>query len=285
MKKIKESKMIYESIKIPENLEYKVNNALRINKNKSRFYINRVVTVCSSVCLLFILLLNVNPSFANAVNDIPVIGKITSIFTISEYFKEDDSEIINVKEPAIITNNKDAEEKINNIIANKIKELEKESELSVDEIKKEIDYTDRRGSIYPKVNVRIDYEIKYNQNNILSFVLIKEEGINTTSKDLYTYNFNLETGNEITLEELLGNNYEDTINKEIRNQIAEREEKDKNQLFFNENDNIDNYFKGISKDQNFYINENKNPVVVFNKYEIAPGYMGIQEFEIKDEEK
>lgn len=285
MKKIKESKMIYESIKIPENLEYKVNNALRINKNKSRFYINRVVTVCSSVCLLFILLLNVNPSFANTVNDIPVIGKITSIFTIREYFKEDDSEIINVKEPAIITNNKDVEEKINNIIANKIKELEKESELSVDEIKKKIDYKDRRGSIYPKVNVRIDYEIKYNQNNILSFVLIKEEGINTTSKDLYTYNFNLETGNEITLEELLGNNYEDTINKEIRNQIAEREEKDKNQLFFNENDNIDNYFKGISKDQNFYINENKNPVVVFNKYEIAPGYMGIQEFEIKDEEK
>lgn len=285
MKKIKESKMIYESIKIPENLEYKVNNALRINKNKSRFYINRVVTVCSSVCLLFILLLNVNPSFANTVNDIPVIGKITSIFTIREYFKEDDSEIINVKEPAIITNNKDVEEKINNIIANKIKDLEKESELSVDEIKKEIDYTDRKGSIYPKVNVRIDYEIKYNQNNILSFVLIKEEGINTTSKDLYTYNFNLESGNEITLEELLGNNYEDTINKEIRNQIAEREEKDKNQLFFNENDNIDNYFKGISKDQNFYINENKNPVVVFNKYEIAPGYMGIQEFEIKDEEK
>ena len=283
MKKIKESKMIYESIKIPENLEYKVNNALRTNK--SRFYINKVVTVCSSVCLLFILLLNVNPSFANAVNGIPVIGKITSIFTIREYFKEDDTEIINVKEPAIITNNKDVEEKINNIIANKIKDLEKESELSVDEIKKEIDYTDRKGSIYPKVNVRIDYEIKYNQNNILSFVLIKEEGINTTSKDLYTYNFNLETGNEITLEELLGKNYEEIINKEIKNQIAEREAKDKNQLFFNKNDNIDNYFKGISKNQNFYINENENPVVVFNKYEIAPGYMGIQEFEIKDEEK
>ena len=275
--------MIYESIKIPENLEYKVNNALRTNK--SRFYINKVVTVCSSVCLLFILLLNVNPSFANAVNGIPVIGKITSIFTIREYFKEDDTEIINVKEPAIITNNKDVEEKINNIIANKIKDLEKESELSVDEIKKEIDYTDRKGSIYSKVNVRIDYEIKYNQNNILSFVLIKEEGINTTSKDLYTYNFNLETGNEITLEDLLGNNYEEIINKEIKNQIAEREAKDKNQLFFNKNDNIDNYFKGISKNQNFYINENENPVVVFNKYEIAPGYMGIQEFEIKDEEK
>ena len=283
MKKIKESKLIYESIKIPENLEYKVNNALRTNK--SRFYINKVVTVCSSVCLLFILLLNVNLSFANAVNGIPVIGKITSIFTIREYFKEDDTEIINVKEPAIITNNKDVEEKINNIIANKIKDLEKESELSVDEIKKEIDYTDRKGSIYPKVNVRIDYEIKYNQNNILSFVLIKEEGINTTSKDLYTYNFNLETGNEITLEDLLGNNYEEFINKEIENQIEEREAKDKNQLFFNKNDNIDNYFKGISKNQNFYINENKNPVVVFNKYEIAPGYMGIQEFEIKDEEK
>ena len=32
--------------------------------------------------------------------------------------------------------------------------------------------------------------------------------------------------------------------------------------------------------QDFYINENKKVTVVFQKYEIAPGYMGIQEFEI-----
>ena len=74
MKKIKESKLIYESIKIPENLEYKVNNALRTNKNKSRFYVNKLVTICSSACLLFILLFfikSINILYSTSLNLIP----------------------------------------------------------------------------------------------------------------------------------------------------------------------------------------------------------------------
>lgn len=39
-------------------------------------------------------------------------------------------------------------------------------------------------------------------------------------------------------------------------------------------------FKGIEEDQGFYINEKGNPVIVFDKYEIAPGSMGMQAFEI-----
>ena len=38
----------------------------------------------------------------------------------------------------------------------------------------------------------------------------------------------------------------------------------------------------INEDQMFYINENKQLVVVFGKYEIAPGYMGLPEFVIAD---
>ena len=43
-------------------------------------------------------------------------------------------------------------------------------------------------------------------------------------------------------------------------------------------------FSGIENEyQDFYINENKKAVIVFQKYEIAPGYMGIQNFEIPNE--
>ena len=43
-------------------------------------------------------------------------------------------------------------------------------------------------------------------------------------------------------------------------------------------------FSGIDNEyQDFYINENKKVTVVFQKYEIAPGYMGTQEFEIENE--
>ena len=37
----------------------------------------------------------------------------------------------------------------------------------------------------------------------------------------------------------------------------------------------------IRPDQPFYINHAGNPVIVFEKYEIAPGYMGAPEFEVR----
>ena len=42
----------------------------------------------------------------------------------------------------------------------------------------------------------------------------------------------------------------------------------------------DGGFRSISEDQGFYINQQGHVVVVFLKYEIAPGCMGTQEFEI-----
>ena len=40
-------------------------------------------------------------------------------------------------------------------------------------------------------------------------------------------------------------------------------------------------FSGIENEyQNFYINSEGKVVIVFEKYEIAPGYMGTQEFVI-----
>ena len=43
-------------------------------------------------------------------------------------------------------------------------------------------------------------------------------------------------------------------------------------------------FLGISEDTKLYINENNRPVIVFEKYEIAPGSSGEIEFEIAKQE-
>ena len=40
-------------------------------------------------------------------------------------------------------------------------------------------------------------------------------------------------------------------------------------------------FTSISDDQTFYLNEAGNPVIVFDKYEIAPGAYGAMEFEVE----
>lgn len=39
-------------------------------------------------------------------------------------------------------------------------------------------------------------------------------------------------------------------------------------------------FKKISANQNFYINKDHKLVISFDKYDVAPGYMGVVEFVI-----
>ena len=140
------------------------------------------------------------------------------------------------------------------------------------------------GSIYGKYHIRIDYEVKHNKDNILSFILIKEEGLNTSSKDIYTYNYNLETEKEIKLEDILGKDYKKIVDEQIYKKIEEQEKSDENIRYFHPDDEYirgeDNYFHGISENQSFYINKNGNPVIIFDKYSIAAGYMGTPEFEI-----
>ena len=83
----------------------------------------------------------------------------------------------------------------------------------------------------------------------------------------------------LTLEDLLGPDYIEKANESIRAAIKEREA-DSGEEFFSK---AAGGFVTVTADTPFYINEKGNPVVVFEKYEIAPGFMGRPEFEIERE--
>ena len=49
-------------------------------------------------------------------------------------------------------------------------------------------------------------------------------------------------------------------------------------------DEVDEWnFKEISEDVDFCINESGKLVIIFDEYEVAPGYMGVVSFEIPTE--
>ena len=81
---------------------------------------------------------------------------------------------------------------------------------------------------------------------------------------------------------MLGENYKEIVDTEVNTQINERRAEDKtNNLYFTVEEGG---FSGIENEyQDFYINEDKKVTVVFQKYEIAPGAMGIQNFVIPNE--
>ena len=125
------------------------------------------------------------------------------------------------------------------------------------------------------IKIKVDYEILQQDDAYLSFVVRGYENWSNAYNESRYYNLDLRTGKEVTLKDLLGDNYEALVNESIRQQIAEREQA--GEIFFAEDAGG---FKGISDNTKFYINTNHNPVIVFDKYEIANGAAGEIEFEI-----
>ena len=60
----------------------------------------------------------------------------------------------------------------------------------------------------------------------------------------------------------------------IQKQIEQRENETGMQYWYEDSE-------GINENTKFYMNEAGNPVIVFEKYEIAPGAAGQQEFQIE----
>lgn len=134
-------------------------------------------------------------------------------------------------------------------------------------------------------SIHTTFETKYQQNDILSFVITTTESQASTSVKKYYYNIDLKTGQSLTLQGLLGNDYEKIVNASIHNQIKQRMSTDENQIFFGFSEDDKEMgiegFTGITNNQSFFINEKGNVVITFPQFEIAPGYMGIPEFEIQ----
>lgn len=283
MEEIKKAQEVYKSIKIPSKLESCVKEAIS-NKTKKYYSFRGLKYAMSTVActfVAFIFFVNVNPSFAQQMYDIPVIGDIAKVFTVKEYHENDDLKLINAKIPAIQnTGNTDLEQRINYEIMTKMNDVLKEAEDRAAEYKDAVIATGGEEKDYVPVNIQVDYEIKYSVDDIISFVIYKSETLASAYTETFFYNIDIETGKNLNLKDLLGENYKDIVNEAIYNEIEERS-KDSGNSYFTADEGG---FAGITDEfQDFYINSSGKIVIVFPKYAIAPGYMGVQEFEIDEQ--
>ena len=165
------------------------------------------------------------------------------------------------------------------MIQEKVDEYVKMAEENIAEYKEAFLATGGTEEEFTEKDIKVDvsYDVKSETGDIVSFVLTANENWSSAYNVNYYYNINLNDGKVITLKDLLGEEYIQLANEQILAQMEERMAADENISYFGED--MDG-FQTISDTTNFYINEAGNPVVVFAKYEIAPGFMGVQEFEI-----
>lgn len=137
-------------------------------------------------------------------------------------------------------------------------------------------------------DVMVDYVVTYNTEDTLSLILMTSESWIAAYEENYYYNLDMGSGEYLTLHDVLGEDWITICNESIDTQIEERLAADTEKMLcywgYGEavEDMYEAKFTTVDEETTFYINAQGNPVVCFAKYEIAPGYMGVQEFEITE---
>ncbi len=286
MKDLHKAKEAYDSIRVPEELEEKLERAFHTGRArwKKRRIHTKIAQSCTCFCILvcaaFITLVNTNAVFAEGVSSIPVLGSLARVCTFVEFREEDESAYIQVRLPELKnTGNTELETKINRQIKTS---MEEQLAQAREEARAEWNaYLDTGGdpAEYIPAEVCVDYEVKSSEGNEISFVVWLSRIRANYYRECVYYNYDLATGNEITLQDLLGRDWREKAYSLILSEMKKREEKAGEELYFRL-DTGEYAFSELPESPDFYINKAGNPVIVFGKYEIGYGYIGEQEFEI-----
>ncbi len=273
------AKKVYESIEIPTELSSRMESAIDTAMPKHHYYYRQAVCAMAACFALFVTALNTNQVFAQSVSELPIVGTVAKVFTFREYTWHDASREITAQIPAVSgTGNDDLEARVNAEIQTRVDaildEANKRSELE----HKAFLETGGNEEDYIPVTVTVTYDIKSSNEKYLSFTITETEVRASSYTEHMFYNLDLTTGEDITLEDLLGEDWKSIADESIREQIAQRSQIEGN-IYFDGSDGIPG-FESVGDHPNFYINASGNPVICFDKYEIAPGYMGTPEFEI-----
>lgn len=275
----------YEKNQKKKEMDYMKNNVVYKTCNKTRkIFIRTGVSIAACFGVL-IIGLNSSESFAKGVENIPFIGTVAKVLTIRSYEDSNEDRTIKAEVPQIEVESDNEEVKqavvdINKEIEALVDEHIKEAETHITEYKEAFLETGGTEEEFTAKNIHanVDYEVKAQNDKIISIVITSYEDWSNAYTEQFFYTLDLSTGDVITLKDVLGDDYINKANHAIREEMKQRVKEDVDMTYFTEDEGG---FVSIDENTQFYVNEAGNPVVVFAKYEVAPGFMGIQEFEIK----
>lgn len=281
-KKLEQLKQEYMNTQIPEELDFKVRSTIKqARKNMKRKNNIKKIKIASVTAVASIVLLtsgvNASPVLAQNLSNLPVVGGIVKVLTFREFKVDENNYNADIKVPEIQgLENKELQNSLNEKYLNESKEL-------YNQFMKDVEDLEKSGGGH--LGVDNGYVVKTDTDKILS---IGRYVVNTvgSSSTIFRYDtIDKEKQILITLPSLFKDDtYIDIISDNIKNQMKEQMKSDENKFYWVEGEeNAIDPFDKMSKEQSFYINPEGKLVISFDKYEVAPGYMGTPEFIIPTE--
>lgn len=186
---------------------------------------------------------------------------------LKEKHYETEGTIVTVKIPHVVNVKDDKVKKVINKLITQ----------AIDDFTNEFKEFDKEPNTEHKLIADITFQNYYSDDKIISFSINATQIMADSYLQKKFYTVDLKTGEVYNIEHFLGSDYQNIVKKSVHQQIAENKEKYPNLMYFDE---AVNNLK-ITNEQPFYINKDNQVVVVFNQFEIAPGYMSLPEFIIK----
>lgn len=283
MNEMKDAKREYEETPIPAELGDKVQTGIRQGKRNyhARRALRRSATTAAACFVLLVGGLNLSPTFAKAAADVPVLGGLCRVLTVRSFVVSEDQANYQVEVPAV-QGDSDLAQRVNTEIQERVDAHMAQSKQTWAEYKEAFLATGGTEEEWNQreMDVVVNYEIKSQTDTRVSFVVNLFQGSFNANNEQYFYNLDLAQDRDITLKDLLGEDWVTLCNAEIQKQIDASVDASGFTYFFSADEGG---FTTVDESTAFYISDAGDVVVVFPKYAIAAGAAGAVEFPITTE--
>lgn len=130
-------------------------------------------------------------------------------------------------------------------------------------------------------SVYVNYETVTNTDKWFTLKIKVHEAAGSSNTYFKYYHINKQSGKTVNLGDLAADeSFYRAAEEEIKRQMQAQMELDENKTYWIDDSLIGDDFVSITPEHNFYLNPNGDIVIPFDKYEVAPGYMGTPEFTV-----
>lgn len=291
--RLSEMKHDYETIPIPPELKERITDTMEWAKKDVAFTSKKsswlltfqdvslhFVSAAATILLLITVLANSGRSIAYAMEEIPFLGAIARIVTFREYTDSQNHMEANVKVPAVSVEDTQGNP-LETATENFNRQIEAYTNQIIDAYEKDAAISGEEG----RMALNLDYEIITDNERIFALRFDQVMVMAGTMHAVQIYNLDKTTGELLSLGNLFeeGSDYITPISDFLKEQMHNQMAADEDVSYFYETDMEELNFTAIRPNENFYISKEGKLTLVFDKYEIAPGYMGSVEFEIPTE--
>lgn len=269
-------KKSYEEIPVPNSAHNAVLEGIQKGKKEKRITTmikitkRSVLTTAAAVSIITIMA-NASPVTANAMEEIPVISAIAKVVTFRTFEDGNDNYEAKIEIPKVSIDQKD------NTIVNR--SIEDYANQFIGEYEKQITDSLTGGGHY---SVTSGYEVVTDNTKYLSLRINTTVIMASGAEYVKIFTIDKTSGEVVSLNQLFQGDHMmlskigDNIKMQMEKQMAE----DDSKVYFDNSEETLEGFQGIKGDENYYFNEKGEIVIVFEEYEVAPGYMGVVEFTI-----